>query len=77
MKMNEDAKEALKYILQTELEDFLEFVAIDDPMGLTEDEVEDLYNIPDNSQEFSKLIEKACNGGSMHIYARAYRGLHS
>ena len=73
--MNEDAREALLYILETELNDFCDSFFHGDSMGLTEEEIESFDELDTESKEFTDLINKACSSGSTHVYARAYRGL--
>jgi hypothetical protein len=70
----EDAIEALRYIMDLELDDFCDELS-DSSIDITEEESESLEDLNLDSEEFKRIIAKACSGGDMHIYARAYRGL--
>ena len=73
-KSKEDAIEALRYIMDSELDDFCDGLSVGS-FDITEEESESLEDLDLESEEFKRIIAKACNGGDMHIYARAYRGL--
>jgi hypothetical protein len=76
-KKYEDAIEALQYIMEVEEDDFIDSLSIDAEVILTEEESESIEDLDRDSEELARLIAKACNSGSMHIFARAYRGLVS
>jgi len=76
-KKHKDAIEALQYIMEVEEEDFIDSLSMDAEVILTEEESESIEDLERDSDEMAKLIAKACNGGSMHIFAVAYRGLVS
>jgi hypothetical protein len=74
--MNDDAIAALRYIIETEQDDFVDCISTGAIPEISEEDCEEIYDLERDSEEFAKIIANACNTGDMHIFARAYRGLN-